>query len=921
MINFFKGDVETKITFDFDWDIVNAIKSLPERRYDPTTKAWYVPNYLLGKVQDLFPYEFVPEPDEAGKVILTITGENFKMTPENLPMKRNPSISRITYFRRARDALYLEKFLNKSNVPVELRGFEPNTGLEIKEHPTLYPFQSDAVEFLKEQGAGIVALDMGLGKAQPLDTPLLTTDGFKTISTVNVGDFVYNRYGKPVKVTGKSEVWKDQIVYNVHNTRGAITKVHENHEWLIKRQCQDKEDVFTTKELWERQEAFSDQIKDKDCRRQYQRPIVKIQKALEFSEQDLIIDPYILGYWLGDGSAYHGEINGTIEDYHSFITNSGLNVVEEPKNNDLYCGKPRKDNSNNYRWTIFNLISRLEKMNLVANKHIPDKYLFSSKKQRIALLQGLMDSDGNVTKDGINEFSQAKPQITHGLKFILDSLGIRNGISRHKSHLNGERKKDQYKLNFKMKDAFRLERKRIRATDIQQRKNIYIEIEKTNEKCDMQCIQVDDPEHIYLTDYQLLPTKNSIVSLEFARQIEAKSVMVVAPGALINQWNNELKKHFGYHGAVVISGKIQKKKRLEMYKHPFVIVSYDTLKNDILWHKTDALRNEFVRDNLQYDVLVLDEVQKVKNWKTQRAEAVSKIIAKYTIGLTGTPIENKIEELYFISDQIVPAYFGSFKGFQGRYITRDMYGQVIGYQNLEEIYHNLEAGLMFRRLKDEVELDLPDIVNMTRTISFNKHEKALYKEIKNKGKGIGTLAELKVVASNASIKGQVGQLSSKERELFEMLGDELYGRKVIVFTSYKKNVKRLCDISPLQGINFYGIHGGMGDELQIVVEQFNNANDERGSVLYMTDVGMYGLNLQSADVLINFDLPWNPAYLKQRQSRIHRIGSEHKSVLMIDMVSENTIDEHIQEILNDKELLLKQTIDGVQAKLMEKEFE
>lgn len=391
-------------------------------------------------------------------------------------------------------------------------------------------------------------------------------------------------------------------------------------------------------------------------------------------------------------------------------------------------------------------------------------------------------------------------------------------------------------------------------------------------------------------------------ALEFGRQMGYESIMVVAPSALCSQWNSELKKHFGYEDAVVITGKITKSKRMDLYDSPFIIASYDILKYDKIF------------PHVEY--LILDEAQKIKNWKTQRARAISLIVSPHTVGLTGTPVENRIDDLYYITDQIIPAFFGSFSQFQENYIIRDHWGGIIGYNNLEEVYSMMQS-IMFRKLKHEVEVELPESILVQRTVSWRRDEKDIYQRIKDQGKSIGTLAELKACASNPAVKGNVGKWSSKETTLYELLEDELQGRKVIVFTQYKKNIPRMIRMGDELGIKHLHLMGGMTKQMDDIREKFDSFDT---GVLFMTDIGMYGLNLQSADVVVNFDLPWNPAHLKQRYGRIDRIGSEHKSILFVNLVSEDTIDDHILKLLDHKDFLFGATIDGIQKHILESEF-
>jgi SNF2 family DNA or RNA helicase len=400
----------------------------------------------------------------------------------------------------------------------------------------------------------------------------------------------------------------------------------------------------------------------------------------------------------------------------------------------------------------------------------------------------------------------------------------------------------------------------------------------------------------------------TVISLEYARRGEFQSLMVLAPGALLTQWKSEASKLFGCDQAVVINGQIEKKKRLPLYNSPFIIASYDIIKNDLkdLWK---------MGIKLHFDLIILDEAQKVKNWDTQRAEAVSLIVAPVVLGLSGTPVENKIEELYFIMDQIIPAYFGGFGRFKERYILTDSWGSITGYKNLEEVYDSLSE-VMLRKKAEEVGEQLPKIVTMERRCNLTPNEKAFFNKIADRDKGLGTLQELKVFSSNSSIySGEVlGGLSSKEKMFQELINDELEGRQVIVFTQFKKNVKRLESLVN-EDRKVFTLTGGMKVDMKEFAEEF--AKTPR-AVLIMTEVGVYGLNLQSASAVVNFDLPWNPSNLKQRIGRVRRLKSAHDSVLEINLISNDSLDDYILSLLQDKIDLFDATVEGVQKTIAEK---
>jgi SNF2 family DNA or RNA helicase len=803
------------VSVDFN-EVIEVLRLIPGRRYLPQTKQNIIPLKQITHFKDLLPdYHFEDKSNEiVSHYDIYMTNRGYNTRPPYVTIGKRDL--RLNYLKRPRDGVELQKFLKEEGIPANLHHQIDLSPLSLTSKVELYPFQEECMRFLRANDYnGLIALEMGLGKAQPLDTPILTTEGFKTIGTVKVGDYVFGRDGKPTKVVAKSPIWKNQIVYEISNTMGAITKTSGKHEWLVTRRRYDGgikrewEEIFTTEELYNKQEKTRKRLEGrKDA--YYQRPIIKPQQIMEFGKKELEIDPYIFGYWLGDGSHRSSKIYGTKEDLLEFVSNSGLKIEKfSKKKGFLYCSLPRKESQNGYSMTIYNLISKLKEVGVYKNKHIPDIYVFSSKKQRLALLQGLMDSDGSVT-NGTNELSLSIPRIIFGVKFILDSLGIRNGISKSKSAIYGVRKKDRYRLNFKSKEVFRLKRKKQKATNKQQRQDIYLEITKTEEKWDMQCIQVDNEDHIYLTDYQLLPTRNSIIAAKCIEELGEGPALIVAPASILTQWQRELKTHFDYE-ANIITSRIPKQRRMQALRDSNIaITNYEFLRT------LDSF-------DMQWNILVLDEIQKIKNWKTKAAQTIAKIPALHTIGLSGTPVEKNLRELYNIIDAIRPAYLGTMRQFYRDHITKEYMGKYT-YRNLEQLYERLQ-GIMYRKRKEDVMMDLPEITRQHIDVPLTQRELDTYQiNVLDIAQNEGILAAItyaKIFASSSAMRMDI-DVSSKEKEALSIIGD--LNERCILFSFYKKEIKRLAEMVEKE---VFSIHGDIPKrQRHTIIDEFEKRTME-----------------------------------------------------------------------------------------------
>jgi len=382
----------------------------------------------------------------------------------------------------------------------------------------------------------------------------------------------------------------------------------------------------------------------------------------------------------------------------------------------------------------------------------------------------------------------------------------------------------------------------------------------------------------------------TIISCQSILEIGKGPVLIVAPSSLLNQWQSALKEHYDLDSTIITS-KFQKKKRIVLFHDSeIVITNYELLK---------TIKNDLDRT---FELMVLDECQRIKNWKTQNAQAIASIVSKRVIGLSGTPVENHLFELYNIVDQIKPAFFGTLKEFKERHIETDYWGSVIGYANLEEVYDKVKD-IMYRKKKNEINMQLPEVRRQNIFVDLSKSEKQCYNYI-TKDMDIGDIANAKVFSSSSTMKMDL-PISSKEKELLSIL--ETLPRQVVIFSSYKKEVKALKEL--IQDRPVFLLHGDIPkEERQEIIDEFIRTPD---GILIMTNVGVYGLDkLQTADTLINFDLEWTNARMEQRLGRIHRIGSKHKKVLVINMISAGTIDHHIHDLILSKKNLSDITVDG-----------
>ncbi|HMK84116.1 MAG TPA: DEAD/DEAH box helicase [Candidatus Bathyarchaeia archaeon] len=437
----------------------------------------------------------------------------------------------------------------------------------------------------------------------------------------------------------------------------------------------------------------------------------------------------------------------------------------------------------------------------------------------------------------------------------------------------------------------------------------------------------------------------ALIELVAARK--ARRAIIVAPNAVLEQWRDEMVEKFNLYPTLVTSRR-RLEERIRLYEDPLVVINYELLRTDVelILKKT-------------FDTLILDEVTRVKNWDTQTSEAVKRILVRNVIALTGTPLENHIGELYNIVNIVHPGFFGRYhEDFLARYTTRS---SGLGWQTnhpsinpytLTELREKL-AKVSIRRTKSDVFKQLPSLTMEYVYTEPARNQKMIY-EILETSLGETLIDEYTYSLNDvdgpnpftanrlrfytllreacADISMIAGYLRRKQREntrdahllrqspIFNRLTRTLtklepenaklselkelvkdlaeQGHKIIVFSQFVAVIKLVQDELENDGISCVAYHGQISNEerslnLKRFTEQANV------TVLASTDAGQFGLNLQIADVIINYDLPWNPARLQQRIARIHRIGQVNK-VLAINFVVKGTVEEHVREILEKK---------------------
>lgn len=406
----------------------------------------------------------------------------------------------------------------------------------------------------------------------------------------------------------------------------------------------------------------------------------------------------------------------------------------------------------------------------------------------------------------------------------------------------------------------------------------------------------------------------------YLREKMAESVLIVCPTSLKYQWKSEIEHFTGKEDVLIVEGYASR--RLELYKAsaPYKIVSYQSLLGDI-----KSL------NRLSTDLLIVDEVQRLKNWNTQLAWAVRRIDAHYSVLLSGTPLENNLDELVSIVQLADPYCLSPLYRFRYDHIVTDsVSGKAVGYKNLNNIKEQLKDTLI-RRTKQSVQLQLPKRTDQFLLLPMTPQQSSRHEELRaavarlvskwsrthslseeERRRLLLMLSQMRMLADSTFILNQdlENRHDVKISEAMNILDDALNGgtAKVVVFSEWERMLRLLAMELDAADIRYEFLHGSVPSQKRSeLIEHFTNDDDCR--IFLSTDAGSTGLNLQVASILINLDLPWNPAILEQRIGRIYRIGQE-TPIQVMSLVAKGSIEESMIDRLKFKRSMFEGALDG-----------
>lgn len=402
-----------------------------------------------------------------------------------------------------------------------------------------------------------------------------------------------------------------------------------------------------------------------------------------------------------------------------------------------------------------------------------------------------------------------------------------------------------------------------------------------------------------------------------ARQHEKKqrNALIVAPASLVYNWSNEIQRFAPKLMTRMVTGTAAERKKIlaKAGNEDVLLTSYDLLKRDISEYEEYKFRCE-----------IIDEAQYIKNANTQAAKAVKKVQADFRLALTGTPVENRLSELWSIFDYLMPGFLYSYKKFREEV-------EVPVVQNSDEDamkrLQKMIRPFVLRRLKKEVLTDLPDKLEENMFVQLTGEQQKLYDaHVKRMMLMLDKQSEEEFKTSKITILAELTKLrqiccdpslvfvdykadSAKVDMCLNMIRNAVEsGHKILLFSQFTTMLDHLAKRLEEEKISYYMLTGSTSKEKRAqMVENFNE--DETQVFCISLKAGGTGLNLTAADIVIHFDPWWNLAVQNQATDRAHRIGQKNV-VNVYKLIVKDTIEENILKLQEKKRELADQILEG-----------
>ena len=796
----------------------------------------------------------------------------------------------------------------------------------------LMSWQEAAVKKLKPTRVGGLFMEMGCGKALPLDAKILTPKGFVKMCDISTGDLVIGVNGKSTEVIGIYPQGVKEI-FEITFSDGCKAQCTEDHLWKVITPLRKSRGM--SPQIVSLGELIKSKIKHINGNRKYQIPIVE---PVEFeSVGELPIDPYLLGVLLGDG---HLRDRGG-----PCISNPDVEIIQEiiPRlpeytsiSNTGKIGHYIRDE----RTGKNALLSSLRDLGLAGkksdSKFIPREYLFASIDARLLLLQGLMDTDGNRDETG-SEYVTVSKQLADDMRFLVYSLGgLVNLTIKHPVYTyKGERRygKTAYRLHIRFSNSiqpFKLTRKKVdkRTKYIPTRS---IESIQSIGYKHAQCIKIAAEDGLFVMD-DFIVTHNTRTAIEIVKQKIHKIDKVVwfCPVSLKSTIFLEILKHTDANDIYIFDEKTTSE-NIQSVRWYIIGIESMSSSNRVVFAASKLITDK--------SFVILDESSYIKGHRAKRTERITLIAekAKYRFVLTGTPISQGVEDLFsqmkFLSPQILG--YRSWYTFANNHLeySEKHPGLIVRTHDTDQLAAKI-APYVYQVTKEEC-MTLPGKHYKTKYFKMTEEQRYAYESAKEETllnidmmddfkpytifRLYGVLQQIasgfwnhRHIHGDAPSPFQYGFLEFPETRLDTLIDLLPSSEKTIIWAKFRYDINRIVSaINKYSGPDSVAVFTGdtPQKERQKEVEKF------RGPAQFFVSTqscGGHGLTLNEAENVIFYTNSFKYSERLQAEDRCYRLGLDHE-VTYYDIIGPG-IDEKIWESLSRKENVadsFKREVDAV----------
>lgn len=765
---------------------------------------------------------------------------------------------------------------------------------------------------------------MGAGKAEFLDALLLTPRGWTRMGDIRVGDRVVGKNGRPTTVLG---VYPQGVkdVFSVHFRDGAVVECSDDHLWKVRGPGGLDRGVLPLNDIRSR-------LRDAAGNCRYFIPMVGLVEFDDiWGQGGRPLDPYLLGVLIGNGGLGEDSIRVSGE-------NDLIEGIRDHLPSDVMVGKKPGDNVD---YTLYTeprfapnpVLNSIRALGLAGHcspeKFIPDAYKMGPVRVRLDTLRGILDCDTHVRESDV-EYSSASRRLIEDVQFIVWSLGGKGRITEKPVKLHGwGESRIYYRLHVALPGditPFRLGRK-LRAyqprTKYQPSRAI-VKVERTGERKECQCIKVDAPDGLYVTN-DFVVTHNTPESLYVAEKLRFQRILVTCSVTLKYEWARQLED---WCGVKAVIGKEDSKRRLDpLFEHSGGVVGL--VGNDPLYFVINyaSFRLEHIQDILKrypFDMLIIDEAHRIRNRKAQQTKGIFEFVKGQPhmkrLLLTGSPIVNSPADLYPLLVLARPEEYdwAGWRRFLNTYCLYNMgpFGMIIyGEMNLDALQRRTEQFTLRReRPADLGKYRRPVPLEMGRDqrkiYDTLKDELAVQWRSTDGGRDkvlfatqvLPRLIRLRQIALDPRILGMDAK-GAKTDFIQEVVGDYCGkdGKKLVIYSCSKVYIYLLQGLIEKMGIKTVAVTGDVKEtDRPWLVKRFQEGDAMVFlGVISGEPVATEGLSLTAASDMVVADKWWTNAVMEQAEDRLPRPGQKD-TVQIIQPRNLNSVDEIVDAILERK---------------------